>query len=279
MNNIKAVILDWAGTSVDFGCMGPARVFVEIFKRWNIDISAEQARLPMGLAKKDHTRVLLEMPEITQQWLDLYGRYPKEKDVEEIYTLLTPVMNDIIKEFAIPIPGLLNFMEQVKGQGIKVGTTTGYMAGIMEKLVPEARKLGFVPDCIVSSTDVSEGRPAPYMCYLNAIKMNVFPLNQMVKIGDTVADIQEGLNAGMWTIGLTKSGNEVGISWEEINEADPEIVKISIDKASKKLRRAGAHFIVDGIWDCLPVLEDIDKRIALGEKPDGLTITRQTQLN
>jgi phosphonoacetaldehyde hydrolase len=279
MNNIKAVILDWAGTSVDFGCMGPARVFVEIFKRWNIDISAEQARLPMGLAKKDHTRVLLEMPEISQQWLDLYGRYPKEKDVDDIYTLLTPVMNDIIKEFAVPIPGLLNFMEQVKHHGIKVGTTTGYMAGIMEKLVPEAQKLGFEPDCIVSSTDVSEGRPAPYMCYLNAIKMNVFPLNQMVKIGDTVADIQEGLNAGMWTIGLTKSGNEVGISWEEINEADPEIVKISIDKASKKLRRAGAHFIVDGIWDCLPVLEDIDKRIALGEKPDGLTITRQTQLN
>lgn len=279
MNNIKAVILDWAGTSVDFGCMGPARVFVEIFNRWDIDISVEQARLPMGLAKKDHTRVLLEMPEITQQWLDLYGRAPKEKDVEEIYTLLTPVMNDIIKEFAVPIPGLLNFMDQVKQHDIKVGTTTGYMAGIMDKLVPEAKKLGFEPDCVVSSTDVPEGRPAPYMCYLNAIKMNVFPLGQMVKIGDTVADIQEGLNAGMWTIGLTKSGNEVGISWEDINEADPEIVKISIDKAAKKLTKAGAHFIVDGIWDCLPVLEEIDKRIALGETPSGLTITKQTQLN
>lgn len=278
MNNIKAVILDWAGTSVDFGCMGPARVFVEIFKRWNIDISVEQARLPMGLAKKDHTRVLLEMPEITQQWLDIYGRTPKEQDVEDIYTLLTPVMNDIIKEFAVPIPGLLNFMEQVKRQGIKVGTTTGYMTEIMEKLVPEAQKLGFQPDCIVASTEVPEGRPAPYMCYLNAIRMGVYPFNQMVKIGDTVADIQEGLNAGMWTVGLTKSGNEVGISWEEINEANPEIVEASIHKAELKLRRAGAHFIAEGIWECLPILEEIDKRIALGETPESI-LNRQPQLN
>lgn len=267
MKNIKAVILDWAGTSVDFGCMGPALVFVEIFRKWNLDLTPELARLPMGLAKKDHTRVLLDMPEIKQQWLDLYGRLPKEKDVDDIFSLITPTMNGIISKFAVPVPGCINFMDQMKNHSVKVGTTTGYMAEIMDKLVPEAASQGFVPDCVISSTDVPAGRPAPYMCYLNALKMNVFPLSQMVKIGDTIADIQEGLNAGMWTIGVTKSGNEVGMSWDAINEADPHIVNASISKASEKLMDAGAHFVCEGIWECFPILEEIDRRITQGEHP------------
>jgi phosphonoacetaldehyde hydrolase len=278
MNKIKAVILDWAGTSVDFGCMGPALVFVEIFRKWNVDLTPELARIPMGLAKKDHTRVLLEMPEIKQQWLDSYGRLPKEKDVDDIFSLISPTMNEIISEFAVPVPGCINFMEQMKHHSIKVGTTTGYMAEIMDKLVPEAASLGFLPNCIVSSSEVPAGRPAPYMCYLNAIKLNTFPLNQMVKIGDTIADIREGLNAGMWTIGVTKSGNEVGMSWDAINEADPDIVNVSISKASQKLQEAGAHYVCEGIWECYSILEKINERIAKGEYPNSKHINQLSVL-
>ncbi len=267
MKNIKAIILDWAGTSVDFGCMGPALVFVEIFRRWNLDLTPELARLPMGLAKKDHTRVLLEMPEIKQQWLDLYGRLPKEKDVDDIFSLITPTMNEIISEFAVPVPGCINFMEQMKKHSVKVGSTTGYMTEIMDKLVPEAASQGFVPDCVISSSDVPAGRPAPYMCYLNATKMGVFPMNQMVKIGDTIADIQEGLNAGMWTIGVTKSGNEVGMSWDTINETDPDLIETLVNKAATKLMDAGAHFVCEGIWECYQILLEIDNRISKGEHP------------
>ncbi|NJK96583.1 MAG: hypothetical protein HC905_18165 [Bacteroidales bacterium] len=159
--------------------------------------------------------------------------------------------------------------DRLKLQGVKVGSTTGYMAGIMDKLVPEARKQGFYPDCVVSSTEVPEGRPAPYMCYENAYPHECLPPEPYGKIGDTIADIQEGLNAGMWTIGLTKSGNEVGLSWDEINEADPFVVNLAIEKAAKKLGNAGAHYIADGIWDCIPILEDINSRILAGEIPNS----------
>ncbi len=267
MTNIKAVILDWAGTSVDYGCMGPARVFVEVFSRYNMEVTLAQARIPMGLAKKDHTRVILEMPEVMEQWKAIYGKQPQEKDVEEIYSSLEPAMTDIIKDFATPVPGLHGFIDKIKSFNIKVGTTTGYVAGMMEKLVPEAKKQGFSPDCIVSSSEVPVGRPAPYMCYLNAIKLHAYPFSHMIKIGDTVADIQEGLNAGMWTIGLTKSGNEVGMSFDEINEADPFIVNKLIEKAGKKLRCAGAHYIAEGIWDCIHILEEINSRIKSKELP------------
>jgi phosphonoacetaldehyde hydrolase len=274
MKNIKAVILDWAGTSVDYGCMAPALVFVEIFHRWNINLTPEQARLPMGLAKKDHTRELLQIPEIKQQWLDLYGRLPKEKDVEDLFSHIYSAMSEIISEFAMPVPGCINIMEKLKHHAIKVGTTTGYMTEIMDLLIPEAARQGFIPDCVVSSSEVPFGRPAPYMCYLNAIKLNVFPFNQMVKIGDTVADIREGLNAGMWTIGVTKSGNEVGMSWDEINEADPHIVNVLVSKASQKMKDAGAHYVCEGIWDSIPILEEISGRISKGEIPANSNINQ-----
>lgn len=267
MENIKAVILDWAGTSVDYGCVGPARVFVEVFKKWKIDVTIAEARGPMGLAKRDHTKALLALPEVKKQWETIYGSVPTESDVDNVYSDLEPVMAEIIKDFAAPIPGTPEFLKELKTRGIKVGSTTGYVAGMMEKLIPESAKLGFTPDSIVSSSEVPQGRPAPFMCYLNAVKLNVFPFSQMVKIGDTVADIGEGLNAGMWTIGLTKSGNEVGLSLEEIETFDPVKLKILIDSATAKLKKAGAHYIVEGIWDCLPVLREISERIAAGHMP------------
>src|SRR5450756_193021 len=48
---LEAVLLDWAGTTMDFGCMAPARVFVEVFKRKNVPITVEEARAPMGRAQ------------------------------------------------------------------------------------------------------------------------------------------------------------------------------------------------------------------------------------
>jgi phosphonoacetaldehyde hydrolase len=105
------------------------------------------------------------------------------------------------------------------------------------------------------------------MCYLNAIKLDVFPFNQMIKVGDTVADIKEGLNAGMWTIGLTKSGNEVGFSEEGIKDVAEDVLKTKIKNAELKLKDAGAHFVIDGIWDLLPIVEEISNKIENGEKP------------
>ena len=51
---VQAIVLDWAGTAVGYGCMGPAAVFVEVFETLGIQVDNRQARRFMGLAKKDH---------------------------------------------------------------------------------------------------------------------------------------------------------------------------------------------------------------------------------
>ena len=259
LNNIKAVIFDWAGTIIDYGCMAPTQVFIDVFMNKDIHLSNEEARAPMGLAKKDHIRELMHLDPIEKQWIAKFGRFPSEADVEDMYAELEPALSKLVKNFSDPIPGAIELINLLKSQGIKVGTTTGYVAEMMDNILPITKAHGLFPDSVVNSSEVSAGRPYPYMIYRNCKKLNVFELNRMVKIGDTVADIQEGVNAGMWTIGLTKSGNELGLSLAETEIADPIWLKGKIAIASKKLLDAGADFVAEGVWNCYPVLEEIDK--------------------
>ena len=76
MKKIKAVIFDWAGTTVDFGCMAPVQAFVEVFKQYGIEPTMEEVREPMGMLKWDHIRTMLEMPRIKREWIRLYGQAP-----------------------------------------------------------------------------------------------------------------------------------------------------------------------------------------------------------
>jgi phosphonoacetaldehyde hydrolase len=270
LKNIKAVIFDWAGTIIDYGCIAPTQVFIEVFRKKDIILSMEEARTPMGLAKKDHVRELLRLDTVQKQWLAEYGRIPSESDVESIYSELEPALAAIVKNYCDPIPGANKLIKSLQNQGIKVGTTTGYVEEMMNNIIPITSSIGLLPDAIVCSSEVSAGRPAPWMIYRNCEKMNVFPLSQMVKIGDTIADIQEGKNAGMWTIGLTKSGNELGLSLAEANTADSIWLAEKVALAGRKLLNAGADFVAEGVWDCWSILEEIDRQIE-----DNITIDKQ----
>jgi phosphonoacetaldehyde hydrolase len=138
---------------------------------------------------------------------------------------------------------------------------------MMEVLLPEAERQGYRPDCTVAADEVPAGRPRPYACWQNAILLQVWPAEACVKIGDTAPDVAEGLNAGMWTVALALTGNEVGLNEEELAALPPEQSRRLAGEAAEKLAAAGAHYVVDGIWELPPVLDDINRRLAGGEKP------------
>src|SRR5437879_7336757 len=83
-------------------------------------------------------------------------------------------------------------------------------------LVEPSKQAGYPPDCRLPPGDVGAGRPLPFMIYENAVRLRVYPLPAIVKIGDTAADIQEGLNAGAWSIGVAATGNVMGLSQQEV---------------------------------------------------------------
>lgn len=264
---VKAVILDWAGTTVDFGCIAPATVFVEIFRREGVEITMEEAREPMGLAKKDHIRVICSMESVRSRWESAHGKIPDEEDVDRLHADFEPELQASIREHADLISGTQELVSTLRKRGIKIGSSTGYSASTMEILIEEAGMRGYEPDAFVSPDEVPAGRPYPWMCHLNAMKLNVYPMQSMIKIGDTAVDIQEGRNAGMWTIGLAKSGNEIGLTMGDLLLMDPVEFRKRLDAAYWKLYRAGAHYVVDGIWDCLELIDDIDERSRRGQTP------------
>ena len=73
---IQAVLLDWAGTTMDFGCMAPAVVFVEVFKRQGVPITMEEARAPMGAHKRVHIQRITELESVRRRWQEKHGRMP-----------------------------------------------------------------------------------------------------------------------------------------------------------------------------------------------------------
>jgi phosphonoacetaldehyde hydrolase len=105
------------------------------------------------------------------------------------------------------------------------------------------------------------------MCYENAIRLGVFPMQAMVKVGDTLVDVEEGLNAGMWTVGLSLTGNLLGLKEEEVEALSPQERDEALTRIEAQLYQTGAHYVIDGIWDLPDVLDDIEFRLAHGEQP------------
>ena len=264
---VKAVILDWAGTTVDYGCCAPAKVFMQVFAEHGVDITVEQARAPMGLMKRDHIRQITQMPAVAEQWQAVHGQLPGEEDIDHLYSDFIPLQLAILADYADPIPGALALVAELRQRGIKIGSTTGYNHEMMDILAPEAARRGYAPDAWVCASDVPAGRPFPWMMYANAVALAVYPPEAVVKIGDTIPDIDEGLNAGAWAIGVTLSGNEIGLTEQEVAEQPAGVLAPRLEGVRKRMSAAGAHAVVDGAWDCLPVIDDIAQRLAHGEKP------------
>ncbi len=264
---VKAVIFDWAGTIIDFGCMAPVDALIELFRKRNIILSVNDARKNMGMEKKAHLSSLLETEIIINQWMAVYNNKPGNDDLEALYAEFEPSLISSVKKFSKPIPGVLELFAELRKRKIAIGTTTGYPDNIMKELIPVAQKHGLVPDSIVNSSEVTAGRPYPWMCYLNAMRLGVYPMWQMVKIGDTLADIYEGLNAGMWTIGIILSGNEVGLTEDEMEKTNKDEIRRLQLMAQQKMKKAGAHYIANDISECEDIIYEIGQRISKGERP------------
>lgn len=264
---VKAVIFDWAGTIIDFGCMAPVDALIELFRKRNIILSVTDARRNMGMEKKAHLSSILETETIISQWRNIYNNKPGLNDLEALYAEFEPSLISSVKKFSKPIHGVLELFKDLRKRKIAIGSTTGYPENIMKELVPVAREHGLIPDSIVNSSEVPSGRPYPWMCYLNAIRLGVYPMWQMIKIGDTLADIYEGLNAGMWTIGIILSGNEIGLTEEELEKTDKDEISRLQLLAKQKMKKAGAHYTANDISECEHIIYEIGQRISKGERP------------
>ena len=258
---LKAVVLDWAGTTVDFGSLAPARMLQRTFASVGIDVTDAEIRADMGLPKKDHVRRILSGGRVSDEWRKQRGRSPEPADVDDIYERFVPLQLSCLVEYSSLIPGVLDSVRRCRDRGLKIGSTTGYTRAMLDVLLESSAKEGYRPDCSIAPEDVGGGRPAPFMIFEIAVRLKVYPLSAIAKIGDTPADILEGLNAGAWTIGVAGTGNGIGLSREEFDALAPGRRESLLERARFELRRAGAHFVIDTLAELDSVLDQIDARL------------------
>ena len=264
---IRCVILDWAGTTMDFGCMAPAVVFQQVYDKAGVPISMEEARVPMGAHKKVHIGLISEIASVRRRWVDKHGTEPTEEDVSRMFADFVPMQEACLSEYSQLIPGTLEVIAECRKRGHKIGSTSGYLPGMLAINQADAEKQGYVPDATFGAGDVKRGRPFPHMVLRNMLELDISPVQSVVKVDDTLTGIEEGLNAGSWAIGLAISGNEVGVQLDEWNGFSEELKQRHRDRIYPTMYQRGAHYVVDSIADLMPCLDDIEARLKRGEKP------------
>lgn len=267
-SQLQAVVFDWAGTLVDFGSLAPTQIFVDAFKTFDMDITLAQARGPMGLSKRDHIRQMLAEPNIQTQWQQRFGRPSTDADIDALYERFMPMQIAKVGEYSQPIPGAVETLAWLRTSGLKIGSCSGYPRQVMEVLLPLARSQGIEPDHVVAGDDLpTGGRPGPFMALANVLALSIGDVRACVKVDDTAPGIEEGRNAGMWSVGLALSGNECGLTLDALKQLPDGELLARRDVATATLKSAGSHYVIDSVADLPSVLHDIESRLARGECP------------
>lgn len=253
---IEAVIFDWAGTTVDYGCFAPVKAFAEVFRQAGIEPTMDEVRAPMGMLKRDHIRTMLEMPRIRGQWEEKYGKEPEEGDIDQLYQSFEDRLLGILDEFADPKPYVLETAAALREMGIKIGSTTGYTDEMMQIVVPKAKEAGYAPDAWFSPNSVGNaGRPYPYMIFKNMEVLKVKSIHNVIKVGDTISDIKEGKNAGVYTVGVIEGSSEMGLTEAEYNTLTDADKKEKTELVSARFMDAGADAVILNIKELLSLIK------------------------
>jgi len=258
---ISCVIMDWAGTAVDFGCFAPVNAFIKAFEEINIRVTVEEVREPMGAAKIEHVRQLLRMERIGNEFRNTHQKDWNEDDVVKLNQSFEKHLFATLTNYTNPIPHVIDTVSWLRQNGIKIGSTTGYTRAMMDVVEPSAKSKGYFPDHCVTPDGLPKGRPAPFMIFKNMIELNIQNTDCVVKVGDTMEDIREGLNAKVWTMGVVVGSSELGLSEKEMNNLPETELNEKKVLVRRKMTEAGAHFVIDTMAELPGMIEQINRNL------------------
>lgn len=218
---------------------------MEIFRHFGIEPTMEEVREPMGMLKRDHIKTMLGMKRIHDLWVEKYGKEPTEADVDAMHDLFQEKLMGILDQFADPKPHVVETVAKLREMGIKIGSTTGYTDAMMEIVVPKAKEQGYEPDAWFSPNAVNNmGRPYPYMIFENMKALQISSVEKVIKVGDTLSEIREGKNAGVYTIGVVEGSSELGMTKEEYEALGEQERENAVQKVTERFLAAGADKVI-----------------------------------
>lgn len=271
--SVGYVMLDCSGTTMDRYVDAPAIVFVEVFKKYGLQISMPEAREPMGLRKDLHIKAITEIASVRERFIGKFGRPPNQSDVDAMFAEFVPTQLALLRHgnYHELLPGVAEVVRGLQSQGIKLGVTTGFTRDMLDVLLAGAATQGFVPDAACAGDEVELPRPTAYMVIKNLERMGVYNLQnamrRTVKVDDTVSGAGEGAPL-CWRVAVSKWSNYVADSWAAVKEMSSAELEARERRSKEKLvAESGAHYVIDDLRDLPAVIADINARLAAGENP------------
>lgn len=260
---VKAVVFDWAGTMVDFGCMAPVQALIAVFSGEGVTVTPTEVRRDMGMAKRDHLQALLKYPAVVSRWIAAKGAPPSEANIDRLFHKLVPAMKQAAADSAVLIPGAAETFAELRDLGVRIGSGTGYSREMMYEILRRAADQGYAPEAVVCAGETPSGRPSPFMTWKALMELNVWPARACIKVDDAPVGMEEGKQAGCWTIGVSGSGNGVGLDLKSYSALPPEERQQRVALATRELKAAGADYVVEDVSKLMPVVREIAERITV----------------
>jgi phosphonatase-like hydrolase len=197
---IDLVVFDMAGTTVHDGDAVNAS-FRATLAAWGIEAEPAAVNAVMGLPKPEAIRILLE------RFGQPPGGTPSAETINGIHEDFTRRMVSYYASdpAVCEIPGAAAAFAALRRAGVKVALNTGFFRPIAEVLLARLDwRSPAVIDAYITSDEVPRGRPHPDMIYHLMKRLGIRDVRRVAKVGDTRADVEEGINAGCaLVIGVT----------------------------------------------------------------------------
>ena len=271
--SVGYVMLDCSGTTMDRYVDAPAIVFVEVFRKFGLEITMPEARAPMGLRKDLHIKAITEIASVRERFVAQFGREPNQGDVDRMFADFVPTQLALLRggNYHELLPGVGEVVQALQRAGVKIGVTTGFTRDMLDLLLAGGAKQGFVPDVTCAGDEVEMPRPTAYMVIKNLERLGVYNLvhamRRTIKVDDTVSGAGEGAPM-CWRVAVSKWSNYVADSWDAVRAMSADELAAR-ERASKEklMRESGAHYVIDDLRDLPAVIDDVNRRLAAGENP------------
>ncbi|GGB07429.1 HAD family hydrolase [Puia dinghuensis] len=228
MSSIQLVVFDIAGTTVqDSGSV--AEAFISAFRDFGFEIPQAEVKKVMGFRKIDAIALLLET----------FAPAKKDDDIliDRIHTRFIDTMIAFYRddEDLAPFPYAEQVFSALKQQGIKVALNTGFTRSITDTILHRLRwdDRSSLIDMVICSDEVSHGRPYADMIETLINVLGVSSPSNVLKIGDTEVDVEEGRNASCGKVVSVTTG---AYTREQLEPYHPD-------------------FIIDDLRELLPIIE------------------------
>jgi phosphonoacetaldehyde hydrolase len=271
--SVAYIMLDCSGTTMDRYVDAPAIVFVEVFKKYGVEVTMPEARGPMGLRKDLHIKAMTQIPSVRERFIAKFGREPKQSDVDAMFADFVPTQLALLRNgtYHTLLPGVGELCKGWQKQGIQIGVTTGFTRAMLDLLLAGAATQGFVPDTHCAGDEVEMPRPTAYMVIKNLERMGVYNIEnamlRTIKVDDTVSGAGEGAPL-CWRVAVSKWSNYVADSWDAVRKmSTAELADRERASKEKLVKESGAHYVIDDLQDMPAVIADVNTRLANGERP------------